>query len=78
MRFRDFYTGLTPELRVAFAQQVGASEGYLWQIATRWRRRRPSIDLMAKLCKAEKKLKLKDLMDEFADDSTPTTQLEAS
>lgn len=53
--------------RVALAAQCGITTGYLWQIATRWKGKRPTVDLLAKLAKADRRLTVAELVDEFAD-----------
>ena len=69
MRLSDLYKKLTGEQREKLANSASVDPGYLWQIATRWRGRRPSLDLMVRLCKADSRLKLKDMAEEFAKDS---------
>ena len=38
-----------PERKRALATAVGCSEGYLWQMASGWRGKRPSAELAAKI-----------------------------
>lgn len=66
MRLGDLYGKLNGDQRRKLADSVGTSPEYLWQIATRWNGRRPSLDLMVKLCKADSRLKVKDLVEEYA------------
>lgn len=66
MKFCDLYLSMSGEERRAFADKLGKSPAYLWQIAKRWNGRRPSLDLMVKLCKADGRLKVKDLVEEFS------------
>ena len=65
MNLRQRYEELTPAQRVALAKSAGINAGYLWQIATHWQDRRPSIDLMAKLAKVDRKLSMRDMVAEF-------------
>lgn len=65
MNLRQRYEEMTPGQRVALAKAAGTSAGYLWQMATRWGGRRPSIDLMTRLANADRKLSIKDMLAEF-------------
>lgn len=67
MRLSSLYPTLTGEQRVSFARNCGISTGYLWQLATRWKGKRPTVDLLAKLAKAHPDLSVGELVDEFAD-----------
>lgn len=70
MRLGELYRELTPEQRLELSRRVGISDpGYLWQIATRWKGRRPSIGLMVKLANADSRLSLDDMANEFAADT---------
>ena len=66
MRLRDRYAQLTTAQRRELAQKAGIGEKYLYQIAVRWRGRRPSLLVMSRLAEADKKLTLKDLVAEFS------------
>jgi len=72
MSFQKLYGKWTPEERREFAAKVGVSEGYLYQIATRYtggreKGRRPSLDLMQRMAEACPKLKASALLKEFAE-----------
>lgn len=67
MRLSSLYPTLTGEQRVSFACRCGISTGYLWQLATRWKGKRPTVDLLAKLAKAHPDLSVSELVEEFAD-----------
>lgn len=72
MSFADIYSKWTPEERREFAGKVGVSEGYLYQIATRYtggreKGRRPSLDLINRMVEACPKLKASALLKEFAE-----------
>ena len=69
MRFDDLYERMTPEQRVSLAKRVGKSPAYLWQIANRWQGRRPSLELISALAKAEKRLTVAGLVSEFVRES---------
>lgn len=66
MNLRTLYQSLTVEERVALAAQLPTDPGYLWQLATQWRGKRPSIGLMRKLVAADARLTLHELVEEFA------------
>lgn len=67
MRLNILYFSLTFAQRHALAEKTGLAPGYLWQIATRWRGKRPSIETIRTLAAADSRLTLADLMDEFGD-----------
>lgn len=64
MKFVDLYARLDKEQRETLAERAGTKPVYLYQLSRRIRR--PSIDLMVKLCEADSRLKLKDMVAEFA------------
>jgi hypothetical protein len=71
MRLRDLYPTMTPGERVALAKAVQVQPGYLWQIATGWqdkegRTKRASLDLVAKLARADARLSVEDMVAEFS------------
>lgn len=65
MRLSDLYSKLTTEEREALAQKAGTSAAYLYQLATRWDGRRPSIPLLMRLVAADARLSLADMAKEF-------------
>ncbi len=65
MRLSDLYQKLDSEGRKSLANKIGMSEGFLFQVATRWRRKRPSIVRINEICKLDRRLTKKDLLDEF-------------
>lgn len=67
MNLKTLYDTLDGPGRERLAAAVGVSSGYLWQMASRWRGKRPSIKTLNALVRADKRLKLAELMDEFAD-----------
>lgn len=67
MRLNILYFSLSFAERRALAERTDLAPGYLWQIATRWRGKRPSIETIRTLVAADERLTLSDLMDEFGD-----------
>lgn len=74
MKLRDLYPKLSGEERAALAAAVGIEPGYLWQIATGWspltgkqkgRVKRASLELITKLAKADARLHITDMVEEF-------------
>lgn len=65
MKLCELYPRLTREERAELATKSGTDEGYLWQIATRWRGRKPSLQKMQLLAAADSRLTLPDLIEEF-------------
>lgn len=69
MKLSDLYQSLDQEGRKALAMKAGIDAGYLWQIATKWRGKKPSVDVIAKLVRADRRLKAADLIAEFAEEA---------
>lgn len=69
MKLCDLYQSLDQEGRKALAAKSGVDAGYLWQIATKWRGKKPSVDVMARLIRADRRLKAADLIAEFAEEA---------
>lgn len=67
MRLNALHLKLSTAQRRALAEQVGITETYLWQIATRWRGKRASLPLIERLALADKRLKRADLLAEFTE-----------
>lgn len=65
MRLAELYEGLDDKGRKALAAAVQISPGYLWQIATQWKGKKPSLDLVGELVKAEPRLTADELLAEF-------------
>lgn len=70
MKLSDLYQSLDQEGRKALAMKAGVDAGYLWQIATKWRGKKPSVDVIAKLVRADRRLKAADLIAEFSEEAT--------
>lgn len=66
MRLSELHPSLTREQRDDLAKRCGISTGYLWQLATRWKGKKPTVDLLKKLADADARLKVADLVDEFS------------
>lgn len=71
MRLCDLYPLLDREARADLARKASTDEDYLWQIATRWRDKRPSLDLISRLVAADDRLTITDLVQEFSATPTP-------
>lgn len=67
MRLSDLYQQLDGDGRRKLASDAGTDDGYLWQLATRWNGRKPSIGLIARLAAADERLTLADLAAEFTE-----------
>lgn len=65
MKLRDLYASLDKEARDALAAKVGIKPAYLWQIATQWSGKKPSLDVLKKLADADKRLTVVGLVNEF-------------
>lgn len=68
MKLHDLYQLLSTEERLELAKRAGTDPGYLWQISTRWRGKKPSLVLLKKLADADSRLILGDLVQEFCDE----------
>jgi len=66
MKFSKLWETLSTGEKKALAKKVGTDHGYLHQIATRWRGRKPSLYFMVRLAACHKKLNLRDLAEEFS------------
>ena len=71
MKLRDLYTKLSTEEREFLAKKVETDPGYLWQLATQWRGKKPSIDLISRLVAADSRLSKAELVDEFSEVPAP-------
>lgn len=66
MKLCDLYPLLDAEERDDLRKALDIAPGYLWQLATQWRGKKPSIDLLVKMAAADKRLTVEDLVAEFA------------
>lgn len=67
MRLADLYPQLNASERTAIADKCGTTPAYLWQLSTRWRGRRPSVELLSKLAEADRRLNVSDMLAEFSE-----------
>ncbi len=72
MKLRDLYQTLSTDERKELAKKVETKPGYLWQLATGWRGKKPSIDLIRKLADADTRMTAVELLEEFSGESAPT------
>jgi len=67
MRFKDLYQSLSTDEREKLAKKVDTDAGYLWQIATTWRGKKPSLGFLVKLAEADSRLSVAEMAEEFAE-----------
>lgn len=67
MKLTDLYPTLKPEERTALAKAAGIADGYLYQIANRWRGKRASLEVINKLAAADSRLTVADMVAEFTE-----------
>lgn len=67
MRLNELYPTLDAEAKRELATKAEVSEGYLWQLATRWQGRRASLGMLQKLAEADPRLTLADMAAEFSE-----------
>lgn len=77
MQLKTLYPTLDSDQRERLAVKAGIKAPYLWQIATRWNGRRPSIDLIVKLAAADKRLSVPELVKEFSEAKLQRTKQKA-
>lgn len=65
MRLSALYPTLSTEEREELAKKAGTGAAYLYQLATRWQGKRPSLRLLLQLAKADSRLTLEDMAEEF-------------
>lgn len=68
MRLSDLYPTLKPAEREALAAKAGTKSVYLYQLATRFRGKKPSLKLLMALAGADPRLTLADMAEEFDED----------
>lgn len=66
MKLSELYKALDKGSRESLAKSAGISPAYLYQIATQWNGRRPSVDVIGRLLKADSRLQAVDLISEFS------------
>ena len=67
MKLSDLYPSLSVAEREGLAKIAGTTSGYLYQLATQWRGKKPSLEMIRALCSADERLTLSDLVTEFVD-----------
>ena len=67
MRLKDLYGKLTVQQREALAARADIGPEYLYQLATRFKGKQPSLEVLARLSAADKRLKLAELLAEFTE-----------
>lgn len=70
MKLSALYPSLTGLERDELAKAIGSSSGYLYQLATQWRGKKPSLDMLKALTVAEPRLTIEDLVNEFTEDQS--------
>lgn len=73
MRFSDLYRQLPSDERAKLAAKLDSEVGYLYQLATRWRGKRPSLEFIMKLAEADSRLTVGELAEEFSEPATDKT-----
>lgn len=70
MKLSDLYPSLSGTEREALAKAIGSSSGYLYQMATQWRGKKPSLEMLKALSVVEQRLSIEDLVNEFTEDQS--------
>lgn len=71
MKLSDLYPSLSVAEREGLAKVAGTTPGYLYQLATQWRGKKPSLEMISALCNADPRLSLGDLVSEFIETNEP-------
>ena len=74
MKLSQLFPKLSAAEREDLARKAEINPGYLWQLATGWRGKRPSIDLIGRLARADKRLTLTDMVKEFSELAEPKAE----
>lgn len=67
MKLSQLHPILSTNEREALAKCAEVDPGYLWQLATRWRGKRASLDLIQRLARADERLTVADMVEEFSE-----------
>ncbi len=70
MKLSALYPSLTGPERDELAKAIGSSSGYLYQLATQWRGKKPSLEMLKALTVADQRLTIEDLVNEFTEDQS--------
>jgi len=65
MKLSDLYKTLTKAERESLSKAINTSPGYLYQLATQWRDKKPSLEILKALSQADSRLTIEDLVNEF-------------
>ena len=71
MRLDKRYAEMTTAERLDLANRAAVSPGYLYQIATRWNGKTPSIHVIKRLAQCDKRLTERDMAAEFLEPANP-------
>lgn len=71
MYLRDLYQQLDKAGKDDLAKKAGIKPAYLWQIATGWKNRKPSLEALSRIADAHPRLSVAELVKEFTEDGQP-------
>lgn len=74
MKLSQLHPTLSTAEREALAKCAEVDPGYLWQLATRWRGKRASLDLIQRLAKADQRLTVTEMVEEFSELAEPKAE----
>lgn len=74
MKLKDLYPKLSQKERHALAKKANTDPGYLWQLATGWRGKKPSLAMIERLANADRRLTIPHLVAEFASSGSEARQ----
>ncbi|MFY3577032.1 hypothetical protein ACOTI8_30505 [Achromobacter xylosoxidans] len=74
MKLKDLYPRLSQKERHALAKKANTDPGYLWQLATGWRGKKPSLAMIERLANADRRLTIPHLVAEFASSGSGARQ----
>lgn len=66
MQLKTLYPKLDSDQRERLAAKAGIKPPFLWQIATHWNGKRPSLKTIVRLAAADRRLTVQDLVTEFS------------
>ena len=69
MKLSDLYQTLAKPEREALAKAINTSPGYLYQLATQWKGKKPSLEILKALSVADPRLTVEELVNEFTEPS---------
>ncbi len=74
MKLAELHPLLTTPERESLARSAEVDPGYLWQLATRWRGKRASLDLIQRLAKSDDRLTVAEMVEEFSEAAEPKAE----